>query len=226
MSWYIGQYTRTCDLCLQTKIQCRRPTGELHPLPLPESFWDVISVDFIRELPEAHGYDAIGKQAHFIPTNTTVTALGAASLFLQNVWKLHGLPRSIVSDHGPQFVVEFTQELYRLLGITLSTTTAYHPQADRQTECVNQELEQSLCVFINECQDNWDKLLPMAEFQYNNHVHSRTQQTPFYLDSGLHLCMGFEPAQPASRLETVNEFTDWMHSTLTEEKSCTAKSSG
>src|SRR5882724_8907871 len=82
--------------------------------------------------------DSVGKQAHFIPTNTTITALGAARLFLHNVWKLHGLPRHVVSDWGPQFVAEFTRELYRLLGITLSTTTAYHPQVDRQTECVNQ----------------------------------------------------------------------------------------
>jgi transposase InsO family protein len=164
-------------------------------------------VDFIKELPEVHGYDAImnvvdsvGKQAHFIPTNTTIAALGAASLFLRNVWKLHGLPCSIVSDHGPQFVAEVTWELYRLLGITLSTNTAYHPQADGQTECVNQELEQYLQVFVNKCQDDWDELLPMAEFQYNNHIHSGTQQTPFYLDSGRHPHMGFEPAQPASHL--------------------------
>jgi hypothetical protein len=190
MSKYIGQYTRTCDICLRTKIQRRRPTGELHPLPIPENCWDVLSVDFISELPDAHGHDAImnvvdsiGKQAHFIPTNTTITALGAARLFLQNVWKLHGLPRSIVSDHGPQFIAEFTRELYRLLGITLSTTMAYHPQADGQTERINQELEQYLRVFVNERQDDWDELLPMTEFQYNNHVHSRTQQTPFYLNS-------------------------------------------
>ena len=87
-----------------------------------------------------------------------------------------------LTDHGPQFIAEFTRELYRLLGITLSTTTAYHPQADRQTECVNQKLEQYLWVFVNECQDDWDGLLPMAK--YNNHIHSGTQQTPFFLDSG------------------------------------------
>jgi hypothetical protein len=191
MSHYISQYVKTCDLCLRTKIQWHHLIGELHPLPIPENRWDIISVDFIGELPDSHGHDAImnvvdsvGKRAHFIPTNTTITALGAARLFLQNVWKLHGLPRSIVSDRGPQFVAEFTRELYRLLGITLSATTAYHPQADGQTERVNQELEQYLRVFVNEHQDDWDELLPMAEFQYNNHIHSSTQQTPFFLDSG------------------------------------------
>ena len=227
MSRYIGQYVKTCDPCLRTKIQRRRPTGELHPLPTPENRWDVISVDFI---PDSHGYDAVmnvvdsvGKRAHFIPTTTTITALGAARLFLHNVWKLHGLPRRVVSDRGPQFVAEFTRELYRLLGITLSTTTAYHPQADGQTERVNQELEQYLRVFVNERQDDWDELLPMAEFQYNNHIHSSTQQTPFLLDTGQHPRMGFEPAQSSSHLETVNEFTDRMNSALTEAKSALAK---
>jgi transposase InsO family protein len=230
MSRYIGQYVKTCDPCLRTKIQRRRPVGELHPLPTPESRWDVISVDFIVELPDSHGYDAVmnvvdsvGKRAHFIPTTTTISALGAARLFLHNVWKLHGLPCRVVSDRGPQFVAEFTRELYRLLGITLSTTTAYHPQADGQTERVNQELEQYLRVFVNERQDNWDELLPLAEFQYNNHVHSGTQQTPFLLDTGRHPRMGFEPMRPASHLETVNEFTDRMHSALTEAKSALAK---
>jgi hypothetical protein len=186
-------------------------------------------VDFIGELPDSHGHDAImnvvdsvGKQAHFIPTNTTIMALGAARLFLQNVWKLHGLPRSIVSDHGPQFVAEFTQELYRLLGITLLATTAYHPQADGQTECVNQELEQYLQVFFNKRQDDWDGLLPLAEFQYNNHIHSSTQKTPFFLDSGQHPCMGFEPAPP-SQLETINKFTNRMQSALTKARSTLAK---
>src|SRR6266436_10024005 len=116
MSRYIGQYVKTCDPCLRTKIQRRRPTGELHPLPTPENCWDVISVDFIVELPDSHGYDAVmnvvdsvGKRAHFIPTNTMITALGAARLFLHNIWRLHGLPCCIVSNRGPQFMVEFTR---------------------------------------------------------------------------------------------------------------------
>ena len=81
------------------------PSRELEPLEVLENWWEVISMDFIVELPEAHGYDAImcvvdsvGKRAHFIPTHTTVTALGSARLFLGNVWKLHGLPRKVVSD--------------------------------------------------------------------------------------------------------------------------------
>ncbi|GLB33349.1 putative retrotransposable element tf2 155 kda protein type 1-like [Lyophyllum shimeji] len=116
MSRYIGSYTSTCDLCQRTKVRRQLPMGQLHPLPIPEGRWSVVSVDFIVELPEAHGYDAVmvvvdsvGKRAHFIPTHTTCTAMGVANLYRKHVWKLHGLPDAFVSDRGPQFVAEFTR---------------------------------------------------------------------------------------------------------------------
>jgi hypothetical protein len=106
-------------LCLRTKSQRHHPIGELHPLPIPNAPWDTISVDFIVELPESSGHDAImvvvdsvTKRAHFVDTLTTITAARSARLFVQNVWKHHGLPHKDVSDRGPQFVAEFTRELY------------------------------------------------------------------------------------------------------------------
>src|SRR5499426_2824538 len=115
------------------------------------------------------------------------------------------------------------RELYRLLGIRLATSTAYHPQTDGQTERANQELEQYLRLFVNERQDDWDELLPLAEFSYNNHVHSSTQQTPFMVDSGRNPRMGFEPQQPRSQVESVNEFADHMAKGLEEAKAALAK---
>jgi len=94
---------------------------------------------------------------------------------------------------------------------------------DGQTECVNQELDQFLCLFVNERQDNWYDLLPIAEFQHNNHVHSTTQQSPFLLDMGRIPHMGFEPRQDPSSLETVNEFTKRMESATEEAKSAICK---
>ena len=98
MSRFIGHYCATCNLCLRTKVQRHHPIGELHPLPIPKDRWEVVSVDFVVELPESNGYDAVmcvvesmTKCAHFISTHTTVSALGAARLYLHNVWKLHGL---------------------------------------------------------------------------------------------------------------------------------------
>jgi len=132
MLQYVGMYVSHCNLCLRTKIQCRLPTGELQLLPIPEERWDVISVDFILELLESGGYNSImvavnsiGKRSHFVETVTTVTAAGAANLYLRNVWKLHSLPQKVVSDCGPQFVAAFMKELYQLLGIEAATSTAY-----------------------------------------------------------------------------------------------------
>ena len=230
MSHYIGQYVKACDLCLWTNVQCHPLIRELVPLPIPESHWDTISIDFIVKLPESHGYDAVmnvvdsvSKMSHFIPTHITITALGAACPFLAHVWKLHGLLRQVVSNQGLQFIVEFTWELYHLLRVKLATTTAYHAQGDGQIEQVSQELEWYLQLFINKRQDDWDKLLPLAKFQYNNHVHSATQQTPFMLDTSHHLQMGFEPHQVESQLETVNKFQDRMDSTLSEARSTLMK---
>jgi len=200
MSRYIRQYVSTCDLCLRTKPIRQAPVGKLHPLWIPDSQWDMLSVDFVVELLLSSRYDtvmtvvdSVSKWAHFIPTHTTVTVEGVAQLFLHQVWKLHGLPKCVVSDQGPQSVARFTRELYQLLGIKLAYSTAWHLQTNRQTERINQELDQYLQLFVNKRQDDWYNLLPMAEFQHNNHIHSATQQPLFLLDTRHIPCMGFEP---------------------------------
>ena len=115
MSHYIGQYVKTCDLCLCTKAQWHPPVGELSLLPTPESHQDTISVYFIVELPESHGYDAImnvvysvSKVSHFILTHTMSTTLGVTHLFLAHIWKLHGLLKQVISNWGLQFIAELT----------------------------------------------------------------------------------------------------------------------
>ena len=91
-------------------------------------------------------------------------------------------------------------------------------------EQINQELEQFLWLFTNQWQDDWDNLLPVAEFQYNNHIHSATQNIPFLLDTGQIPCMRFEPDQQWSHVESVNEFKERMEDTLKEAKAALAKS--
>ena len=183
----------------------------------------MLSVDFVVKLLEFSGHDAVmtvmdsvSKRIHFVLTHTTVIAEGAARLFLHYVWKLHGLPKRVVSDRRPQFVASFTKKLYRLLGIQLFSSTAWDPQTDGQTECVNQELDQFLRLFVNKQQNDWYDLLLIVEFQHNNHVHSTMQQTPFLLDTGWIPHMGFEPRQNPLDLETVNEFTKRMQSATKE----------
>ena len=151
------------------------------------------------------------------------TVEGVVRLFLHQVWKLHSLPKCIISDHRPQFIACFTRELYHLLGIKLVSSTAWHPQTDGQTECVNQELDQYLWLFVNEWQDNWYNLLPMAEFQHNNHVYSTTQQPPFLLNTRQLSRVGFEPWQNPSSLETVNKFMERMRMAIDEANSAIHK---
>jgi len=98
-------------------------------------------VDFITKLPIVAGKDAIlvvcnrlSKMTHFVATTEATLAEGLARLFRDNIWKLHGLPESIVSDRGPQFVAEFMKELNKMLGIETRLSTAFHPQTDGQTE--------------------------------------------------------------------------------------------
>jgi len=98
--------------------------------------------------------DSVSKRIYFILTHTIVTIEGVARLFLYHVWKLHKLSRQVVSDRGLQFIILFTWELYRLLEIRLAFFTTWHPQIDRQTEHVNQELDQYLCIFVNKQQNN------------------------------------------------------------------------
>ena len=105
-------------------------------------------------------------------------------------------------------MAEFMRKLYRLLGITISASTVYHPQSDGQTERINQELKQYIRIFVNERQNDWDTLLLLGEFTYNNHVHSSTQHSPFFIDTGRHPQMGFKPNQHPSKVEAVNEFVD------------------
>ena len=107
---------------------------------------------------------------HFVSTTEKTTVKGLARLFRDNVWRLHGLPKSIISDRGPQFAAGLMGELNEMLGIKTKLLMAFHPQTDGQTERMNQELEQYLRIFIDHYQDHWPEWLGTAEFAYNNNV--------------------------------------------------------
>jgi len=151
------------------------------PNSIPEKPWTHISADFITKLPLAQGYnsilvvvDRLTKIVHFIPTTEKTSAEGLARLFRDNIWKLHRLLESIISDRGLQFAAGLMRELNEMLGIKSKLSMAFDPQIDGQTERVNQELEQYLRMFIDHRQEQWPKWLGTAEFAYNNKVHLST----------------------------------------------------
>src|ERR1700683_2449865 len=126
-------------------------------------------------------------------TNSDVTSEGIARLFRDRVWKDFGLPEVVISDRGSQFVSGFTRDLYKLLGVKVNPSTAYHPQTDGQTERVNQEIEEYLRLFVNYKQTDWSEWLSLAEFSYNDREHSSTRISPFFSNYGVHPRKGGEP---------------------------------
>ena len=157
----IARYVKNCDTCARIKPARHAPYGYLKPLSIPQRRWESISLDFIVGLPESSGYnsvlvvvDRLSKMAHFIPTNDNVTSEGTAKLFCDWIFRLHGLPDSMVSDRGTTFTSDFSRALCKLVKIEQKFSTAYHPETDGQTERVNGILEQYLRGYCNYQQDN------------------------------------------------------------------------
>lgn len=183
----VARWTQNCHVCRRSKATHDRLHGTLRPLPVPERPWTDLSVDFVTGLEPSYDSDAVmvvvdrlSKMRHFIPCKTTCSSKTAAHLFVDHVWKLHGLPTSIVSDRGPQFVSRFWRHLLRRLHVSPNLSTPFHPQTDGQTERLNAVLEQYLRAYCNYLQTDWAVWLPLAEFATNNHVSDTTGLSPFF----------------------------------------------
>jgi len=205
------------------------PALELASLTILEKPWTHISADFITKLPLAQRYDSIlvvvdrlTKMVYFIPTTEKTSAEGLARLFRDNVWKLHGLPESIISDRELQFAAGLMRELNEILGIKSKLSTAFHLQTDGQTERVNQELEQYLRMFIDHRQEQWPEWLGMAEFAYNNKAHSSTRTSPFKANYGQDPRMGFE-GRKKGKYEGAEKFIKKMKEIQEEAKAVLGK---
>ena len=121
------------------------------------------------------------------PTKKSITTEGVAALFFHKVYLHFGLYNKIISDCGPQFASAFAKELRKLLNYDLSLSTAYHPQSDGETECVNQEVETYLQIFCGSNPGSWADKISHTKFAHNHRPHSVTNQSPFYL------MIGYEP---------------------------------
>ncbi|KAG2786581.1 hypothetical protein PC116_g29666 [Phytophthora cactorum] len=189
---WVRKYVRACEVC-----QCVKPVAisqaPLQSLPTPSESWQSISMDFVFGLPPDNKrgtgivvfVDRFSKMHHLAAVPAEVTAVQTARLFVDMVFKHHGMPLDIVSDRDPRFTARFWQEVLTLLGTQLSMSTANHPQTDGQTERVNRVLGDLLKSYAHSFQQ-WSDCLPMAEFAINNSVHASTGHTPFYVNAMRH----------------------------------------
>jgi len=212
----VGKYVEECDLCQRMKNRTEELTEKLKLSEVPKKPWSHLTVDFIMKLPMVAGKDAIlvvcdrlSKMTHFVAMTERTSAEGLARLFWDNAWKLHGLLESVVSDRGPQFAAELTKELNRMLGIKTKLSTAFHPQTDRQTERINQKLEQYLRFFIEHRHKDWPEWMAAAEFAINNKVHMATKVSPFMANYGREMRMGGD-IRKKGKVESATEFVERM----------------
>ena len=197
----IREYVRSCDVCQKTKHRKHPPYGLLQPLPIPSEPFETITMDFITELPNSEGYDAIlvivdklTKYGMFIPVHTVDTFSETARVIFQQVVAHYGVPREIVSDRDRVWSGEFWKEVCSYMDIKRLLSTAYHPQMDGQTENLNQTLEIALRAYINESMDNWSQLLSSFILSYNTTQHSSTGFSPAFL------LRGYQPRTPNTHL--------------------------
>ena len=189
----VSDFVQACMICARDKAPRQKPTGLLLPLPVPEVPWSHIAMDFITDLPSSHGksviwvvVDRFSKMAHFVPLPGLPSAPMLAKQFFQHIFRLHGLPKHIVSDRGVQFVSKFWRALCAQLGIKLDFSSSYHPQSNGQVERVNQILGDYLRHFVSSRHDDWADLLPWAEFSYNYKQSSASNKSPFFVVFGRH----------------------------------------
>jgi transposase InsO family protein len=206
MTSTIAKYIKACRLCHWSSAYHEGKHGLLKPLPIPNRYWEDISMDFVTELPVCKRYgrnfkhilvvvDRLSKIKRFIAMDS-MDAEAVTQAFIEWIWRSEGYPRSIVSDRGSQFVSHFWKRLCQRLGTKPKLSTAFHPETDGQTERANLDLKQYLRAYVNYNQDNWVDLLPMAEFEANSAPNESTKIEPFVATKGYLPRAGVEPPPP------------------------------
>jgi len=184
-------FCKMCGKCQRAKVSNQKPTGKLHPLPIPSKPWDSIRMDFIGPFPEVNGLNylwviicQLTSMVHLIPTHLSITVRELSWKYLREVVQLHGLPSSIVSDRDSKFMSKWWRELHRLIGMKLTMSTSFHPQTDGQTEQANRSIGQILRTAVRPDQKDWVEKINMVEFAINSSVSTSTGYAPFELNYG------------------------------------------
>jgi hypothetical protein len=179
-------------MCQQNKTLAQQPGGLLQPLEVPSQVWADISMDFIEGLPKVAGksviltvVDRFSKYAHFIALSHPYTASSVARAFFDGIVRLHGFPLSIVSDRDLVFTGHVWRDLFRMAGVTLKMSTAFHPQTDGQSEVVNKIIAMYLRCVTGDRPRAWVEWLSWAEYCYNTSYHTALRATPFEVVYGI-----------------------------------------
>ncbi|KAG9221532.1 hypothetical protein CCMSSC00406_0009355 [Pleurotus cornucopiae] len=188
-------YCESCVTCKRSKPNNQKPYGLLNPLPVASHPWEAIGIDFVGPLPESSDRDAsydsitvvidlLTAMVHLVPSRTNYTAKNVAELVFSEVYKLHGLPKRIISDRDVLFTSHFWQHLHHLIGSKLHMSSAYHPESDGSTERANRTLTTMIRQCIHPTQKDWVSKLPAIEFAINLARSESTGFAPFFLNSG------------------------------------------
>lgn len=205
----VMEFIKKCPVCQINKAEHVKYPGKLQPLPVPVFAWTHISMDFVEGLPTSDHknmilvvVDRFTKFAHFIAMKHPINVRTVAKSFIDNIFKLHGLPTVIVTDRDKIFTSHLWQDLFKALGVKLHMSTSYHPQTDGQTERVNQCLENYLRCMAFAQPKKWHSWLSMAEWWYNTSFHTSLKMTPFQA------LYGFKPPQVAEMFLVEDEVED------------------
>jgi hypothetical protein len=190
----VTKHCHECDSCKRVRQDNQKITGLYQPLPIAHMPWVSVTMDLITQLPLTKDgnvntatvvfTDKLTKMIHTIPTITKYTAPIVANIFLQNVFRFHGMPEKFLSARDSKFNSTFWKEFFRICNVKIYLSSSYHPQTDGQTEVVNKSIENYLRHFGAENQDDWDTLLVFAEFAFNNSKHESSGFTPLKLNHG------------------------------------------
>lgn len=187
----VKEFVQACPKCAQSKSSNQSPPGFLQPLPVPSRPWSDISLDFVTGLPPSKNntviltiVDRFSKAVHYVPLPKLPSSLETAQLLITHVFRIHGIPSTIVSDRGPQFTSQVWKAFCGALGAKVNLSSGFHPQTNGQTERLNQELEVALRCIIEGHPTSWSDLLPWVEYAHNTLTSSATGMSPFECSLG------------------------------------------